>query len=61
MDPVTLYLLLALVQGQGPVAFAFGTQPDCIEDRLKVIRETAPLAISECLTVVLKPVEVAKP
>ena len=56
MTPVILYLLLAIIQGQGGHAEAFGTLQECQDQRELFRHHTATLALSDCVQVTLSPV-----
>jgi len=55
-----LYLLVVLLQGQGPTGLIFGSQAECQELRVEVSKRDEVLAVSECLSVPLAKGNAAK-
>jgi hypothetical protein len=56
MTPIILWVLLAVIQGQGGQAEFFGTIADCQDARTLILRQSHTLAVSECTTIALHPV-----
>ena len=53
MTTVILYILLAIIQGQGGQAEFYGTLEECQQTRELLHNQTATLALSDCTPVTL--------
>lgn len=57
---LVVYLLIALVQGQGYVAAHFSTASACDEDRAAILELEDVLMVSECLPITISPAKDVK-
>lgn len=53
MTELILYILLAIIQGQGGQAEVFGTEEDCLTQRAEHAANPGVLAVSDCVKVSL--------
>ena len=57
VEITTLWFLLLLIQGHGPVGQGFGSQEACEEVRAEAIADVSVLAASECTPLQVIPVD----
>jgi len=51
MENLVLYLLVVLLQGQGPTGLIFGDKAGCEELRADIVKRSEVLAASKCLDI----------